>query len=73
MNQHNANTLTRPNKKFEIRDNKEYKFEIINNSVICTKKAESQLLGLYYQVLFKSYPKKHQEAFNGNNTSQKVD
>ena len=44
--------------KFEVGNNKEYKVDGIWDSVVYAKKSASQLPGLYYLVLWKSYPKK---------------
>ncbi len=45
--------------KFEIGGNKEYEVEAIINSVVYSQQANSnQMPGLYYLVLWKSYPEK---------------
>ena len=44
--------------KFEASDNKEYKVDGIWDSVVYVKESAGQLPGLYYLVLWKSYPKK---------------
>ena len=38
-------------------DSKEYKIEAIWDSVVYTRESESHLLGLYYLVFWKKYPK----------------
>lgn len=43
--------------KFESSYSKEYKFKIIQNSAIYTKKLEDNPLKLYYLVLWKNYSK----------------
>ena len=45
----------KPELKFDISDNKEYKVEAIKDSAIYAKKAEEYLIGLYYLVFWKSY------------------
>ncbi len=55
MNQNN--TLPEPEMEFQTRDNKKYKVELIINSAIYGKETKNQLLGLYYLLLLKSYPK----------------
>lgn len=37
--------------------NKEYKIEIVKNSIIYNKAAEDQILGLYYLISWKHYTK----------------
>ncbi len=49
MNQNN--TLLEPKREFEAKNNKKYKVESIIDNVVYSKKAENQLLGLYYLVL----------------------
>ena len=45
--------------KFEIGNNKKYKLDGILDSTIYTRKsATRQLLGFYYLILWKGYPKK---------------
>ena len=43
--------------EFEPDDDKEYKVEAIQKSAVYAKKADGYLLGLYYLVAWKSYPK----------------
>ena len=43
--------------KFEAGDNKEYKIEAIIASTIYGQKVNNQILGFYYFILWKSYPK----------------
>ncbi len=50
--------LLEPEKKFEVGDNKEYEVKAIINSAVYDKEANNQMPGLYYLVLWKSYPKK---------------
>ncbi len=44
-------TLTKPERKFETGDNKEYKFKVIINSIMYDKEADNQMPGLYFLVL----------------------
>ena len=44
--------------EFKTGNNKEYEVEGIQNSAIYAKESARQLLGLYYLVLWKSYPEK---------------
>ena len=44
--------------KFEADNSKEYKMEVIRDNAVYTNKAEDHLLGLYYLVAWKRYPKK---------------
>ena len=44
--------------KFEVGNNKEYEVEAIHNNAIYAKEADGYLLGLYYLVIQKDYPKK---------------
>ena len=46
-----------PEAEFNAGDNKEYEFEAIIDSAVYAKKAERHLLGLYYLVSWKDYPK----------------
>ena len=43
--------------KFNKGNDKEYKVKAIQNSAVYTKKANGHLLGLYYLIAWKSYPK----------------
>ena len=43
--------------EFEPGDDKEYEVGAIRDSAVYTKKADRHLLGLYYLVAWKSYPK----------------
>lgn len=43
--------------KNETSNNKEYKIEAIQDSVVYTKEADEYLLGLYYLVVWKDYLK----------------
>ena len=44
--------------KFEVSDNAKYKMEAIRDSAVYARELESKyLLGLYYLILWKSYPK----------------
>ncbi len=58
INQNNINILPESKRIFEIRDNKKYKLKSVINSVMYNKEIKSQLLGFYYLVLWKGYPKK---------------
>ncbi len=51
----NQTFLPEREKEFETRDNKEYKIEVIIDSVVYGHKAENQLSRLYYLVLWKGY------------------
>ena len=42
--------------KFELGNNKEYKVEAIQDSVIYAKEADRHLPRLYYLVIWKGYP-----------------
>ncbi len=42
--------------KFEARDNKEYEVKVIIDSAAYGQQANDQMLGLFYLVLWKSYP-----------------
>ena len=44
--------------EFDKDDNKEYKVEAIQDSTVYVKEADVYLLGLYYLVVWKGYPKK---------------
>lgn len=44
--------------EFETGDNKEYKREDIQNNIVYAKKADGYLLGLYYLIIWKDYPKR---------------
>ncbi len=53
----NKKTLSKSEKEFEARNNKEYKVEVIIDSAIYGKEAaNNQILDLYYLVLWKCYP-----------------
>ncbi len=56
MNQNNA--LPELEKEFEVGNNKKYQVKSIINSIVYGKKAESQILSLYYLLLWKSYLEK---------------
>lgn len=43
--------------EFKVSREQKYKIEIIQDSTVYTKKAESEISGLYYQVSWKRYPK----------------
>ena len=43
--------------EFEPDNDKKYKMEAIRDSAVYVKKADEHLLGLYYLVTWKSYPK----------------
>ena len=42
--------------EFEVSDNKEYKMEVIRNSIVYAKKVDGYLSELYYLVAWKGYP-----------------
>ncbi len=44
-------SLSKLEKEFKARDNKEYRIEVIIENAIYGKEVESQLLDLYYLVL----------------------
>ena len=44
--------------EFEAGNNKEYEVDGIQNSAVYAKESAGQLLGLYYLVLWKSYPER---------------
>ena len=44
--------------EFEADNDKEYKVDSIWDSAVYTRELAKQLLGLYYLVLWKGYPKK---------------
>lgn len=44
--------------KFETGNDKKYKVEAIQHNKVYTKKVDKYLLGLYYLVAWKNYPKK---------------
>ena len=46
-----------PEPEFDVGNNKEYKVEVIKNSIVYAKKAERYLSGLYCLVFWKDYPK----------------
>ncbi len=54
----NSKALPKPKKEFEARDNKEYEFKAIIDSVVYGQQANDQMPGLYYLVLWKRYPEK---------------
>ena len=43
--------------EFELGNNKEYKVEAIQDNAVFAKEADGHLLGLYYLVTWKGYPK----------------
>ena len=43
--------------EFEAGNNKKYKVDVIQDSAVYTKESARQLLGLYYLVSWKEYPK----------------
>ena len=49
---------TQLNFEFEASNNKEYKIEGIQESAVYAMESARQLPGLYYLVLWKSYPEK---------------
>ena len=51
-------TLLKPEKEFEARNNKEYEVKVIINSMVYGHKIENYLPGLYYLVLWKGYSEK---------------
>ncbi len=51
------NALPELKKKFEAKDNKEYKVKAIIDSVVYNKKTSNQMPGLDYLVLWKNYHK----------------
>ncbi len=57
MRKRQVNKLLEPKKKFEARDNKKYKVELILDGAVYSKEVESQMPGLYYLVSWKSYLK----------------
>ena len=50
--------FSKPEQKFDASNNKKYEVEAIINSTIYAQKAKGHLLGLYYLVSYKGYPKK---------------
>ncbi len=48
--------LPKPEKEFEIGDNKKYEVEAIINSAVYSQLANDQMPGLYYLVSWKGYP-----------------
>ncbi len=49
--------LPEPKKEFKARDDKEYEFEAIIDSIVYNQQANnSQMPSLYYFILWKSYP-----------------
>ena len=57
MRQVNNKVLTKPEKEFEARDEKEYEVETIIDIVVYGQLANSnQMPGFYYLVLWKGYP-----------------
>ena len=44
--------------ELELSNDKEYKVEAIQDSEVYAKKANKHLLGLYYLIIWKNYPKK---------------
>lgn len=57
INQNNANTLLKPKKEFEARNNKKYEVKSIVNNAVYSKKVKNQLSSLYYLILQKNYSK----------------
>ncbi len=52
----NNKSPSEPEKEFEDGNNKEYKVELIIDSVIYSKEGNDEMLDLYYLVLWKGYP-----------------
>lgn len=50
--------LPEPKKEIEVGNNKKYRVEATINGAVYSKEANNQILGLYYLVLWKGYPKK---------------
>ncbi len=51
----NEKYLSKLECEFEARDNKKYEVEVIIGSAMYDKKANNQMLSLYYHVLWKGY------------------
>lgn len=45
------------NLKLDLKNDKKYKVESIKDNAIYVKKAQCQLLGLYYLIFYKRFPK----------------
>lgn len=53
----NKKIISKVERKLKARDNKKYEVKGIVHSAVYGHKAEDQLPGLYYLVLWKSFPK----------------
>ena len=60
--------------EFEAKSDKEYEVKAMIDSAMYGQQANNnQMLGLYYLVLWKNYPKKYLGAFISNHTSPEAD